>query len=431
MVSTKHSSGMKTDPSVVDPEVFRSQAYIDDPYPTLKLLRDHCPVYHDPLRDLWMLTRYDDVVNAFRDTENLSASPNGITIGAVFGPTLMEYDGEEHSKLRNIVAPEFVGLKLKALLPVISRNAMALIEKFTASQARRIAAEAAAVGEIDIVDDFATRLPLNVILDVLDLPQEAHEMFHQWYPAMMNGINGGPELRAKGVQANTEYHAYLDPLIDERSRQPGDDLLSRLSVAEVDGQRMTKEEIKSFASLILVAGAETTDKAIANLWYQLLANPEQWQAVQEDPELLDRAFTEMMRVHPPASMQMRRAIRDIPIYDQVIPKGAMVWLSIYGANRDDRVFANPDRFDIFRDDLHFGRELRSGYQQDGRASHLGFGLGKHFCVGYQLARAETVVGTRMLMEVIRNPRFKPGSNPQPIAIRLEPWTLPLQFDLAS
>lgn len=415
---------------VIDPAIFRSAEYAANPYPTLKLLRDHYPVYHNPVMGQWMITRYEDVVNAFRDNVNFSASPNGDHIGAVFGPTLMEYDGEEHAKLRNIVAPEFVGLKLKALLPTITRNAMALIEKFTEKHARRIAAEAADVGEIDIVDDFATRLPLNVILDVLDLPQEAHEMFHRWYPAMMNGINGGPDLRIKGKAANAEYHAYLDPLIEARSRDPGDDLLSRLVVAEVDGQRMTREEIKSFASLILVAGAETTDKAIANLWYQLLANPGQWAAVQADPELLDRAFTEMMRVHGPAGAQTRRAVRDVPMHGEVIPAGAYVHLSLYGANRDERVFRDPDRFDLFREDLHFGRELRSGYLQDGRASHVGFGLGAHFCVGYQLARAESVIGTRMLMQVIRNPRFKPGSNPQPIAIRVEPWHLPLVFDVA-
>ena len=420
---------MATSRPEIDPGIFTSPKYAADPYPTLKLLRDHYPVYEIPQMGIWMISRYEDVVNAFKDTENFSASPNGLSIGAVFGPTLMEYDGQEHTKLRNIVAPEFVGLKLKALLPVVTRNTMALIEKFTATQAQRIAASAAESGEIDIVDDFATRLPLNVILDVLDLPQEAHEMFHQWYPAMMNGINGGPELRARGVAANAEYHAYLDPLIDARATNPGDDLLSRLAVAEVDGQRMTKEEIKSFASLILVAGAETTDKAIANLWYQLLANPEQWQAVQQDPELLERAFTEMMRIHPPAAGQMRRAIRDVPMYDQVIPAGALVSLSIYGGNRDDRVFRDPDRFDLLREDLYFGKELRSGYHQDGKASHLGFGLGKHFCVGYQLARAETVIGTRKLMEVIKNPRFKPGTHPTPIAIRVEPWSLPLQFDL--
>jgi pulcherriminic acid synthase len=107
-----------------------------------------------------------------------------------------------------------------------------------------------------------------------------------------------------------------------------------------------------------------------------------------------------------------------------------VQLSIYGGNHDERVFAHPDQFDLFRDDLYFGRDLRSGHHADGTASHLGFGLGKHFCVGYQLARAETVIGTRMLMEVIRNPRFKPGSHPTPIAIRIEPWKLPLEFDAA-
>lgn len=414
----------------IDPGVFMSAEYAANPYPTLKLLRDHYPVYYNPLFKQWMLTRYDDVVSTFRDNANFSASPNGDHIGAVFGPTLMEYDGEEHAKLRNIVAPEFVGLKLKALLPTIQRNTMVLIERFTEKHARRIAERAADAGEIDIVDDFATRLPLNVILDVLDLPQEAHELFHQWYPAMMNGISGGPELRIKGKQANAEYHAYLDPLIDARSRNPGNDLLSRLVLAQVDGQRMTKEEIKSFASLILVAGAETTDKAIANLWYQLLANPSQWEAVQADPELLDRAFTEMMRIHGPAGAQTRRALRDVTLHGEVIPAGAYVHLSLYGANRDERVFKDPDRFDLFRDDLYFGRELRSGYHQDGRASHTGFGLGAHFCVGYQLARAETVIGTKMLMEVIRNPRFKPGSDPQPIAIRIEPWHLPLVFDVA-
>ena len=414
----------------IDPDVFQSPEYAANPYPVLKILRDHYPVWRNPRTGIWMITRYDDVVQAFADNRNYSASPNGESIGGVFGPTLMEYDGDDHTKLRNIVAPQFVGMQLKELLPVVSRNAMALVQKFTEKHAREIAASAAARGEIDIVDDFATRLPLNVILDVLNLPQEAHQMFHQWYPAMMNGINGGAELRRLGVKANAEYHAYLDPLIDERSLNPGDDLLSRLAVARVNNQRMSKQEIKSFASLILVAGAETTDKAIANLWYQLLANPDQWQAVRDNPDLLEPAFTEMMRVHPPAAAQMRKTINDVSLHGETIPAGSYVSLSIYGANRDERVFKDPDQFNIFREDLHLGREMRGGYRQNGRSGHLGFGLGKHFCAGYQLARAETVIGTRLLMQVIHNPRFKPGSQPTPIAIRIEPWHLPLEFDAA-
>jgi pulcherriminic acid synthase len=247
---------------------------------------------------------------------------------------------------------------------------------------------------------------------------------------MMNGISGGPNLRIAGQKANAEYHNYLDPLIKERSLNPGDDLLSRLSVTEVDGKRMTPAEIKSFASLILVAGAETTDKAIANLWYQLLAHPDQWKAVQGDPELLDRAFTEMMRIHGPASAQTRKTIKDVNLHGVTIPAGEYVHLSLYGANRDERVFKDPDTFNLFRDDLYFSKELRSGYFKDGAAGHLGFGLGPHFCVGYQLARAETVIGTKLLMKVVKNPRFKPGSNPQPIGIRVEPWHLHLEFDAA-
>ena len=152
--------------------------------------------------------------------------------------------------------------------------------------------------------------------------------------------------------------------------------------------------------------------------------------MQGDPELLDRAFTEMMRIHGPAGAQTRKTIKDVNLHGVTIPAGEYVHLSLYGANRDERVFKDPDTFNLFRDDLYFSKELRSGYFKDGAAGHLGFGLGPHFCVGYQLARAETVIGTKLLMEVVKNPRFKPGSNPQPIAIRVEPWHLHLEFDAA-
>jgi cytochrome P450 len=113
----------------IDSSTFLSKEYSDNPYPTLKLLRDQQPVYYNPLIKQWMVTRYEDVMNIFADTENFSASPNGDHIGAVFGPTLMEFDGEEHRKLRGVVAPEFVGMKLQSLLPIVQRNAMALVQK--------------------------------------------------------------------------------------------------------------------------------------------------------------------------------------------------------------------------------------------------------------------------------------------------------------
>ena len=157
--------------TIFDSNTFFTREYADNPYPTLKLLRDNQPVYYNDVTKQWMVTRYEDVRKIFSDTENFSASPNGDHIGEVFGPTLMEYDGEDHRALRGVVAPEFVGLKLRSLLPIVQKNAMALVQKFTEKQARLIAKKASVIGEIDVVDDFATRLPLNVILDVIELPQ--------------------------------------------------------------------------------------------------------------------------------------------------------------------------------------------------------------------------------------------------------------------
>ena len=222
-----------------------TRVHMENPYPLLKVLRDEHPVWQNPRTGAWLITRYDDVVNTFKDIDNFSASPNADGIGAVFGSTLMEYDGEKHNRLRNIVAPEFVGRKFEKLMPIIERNTQALIERYAAKHAQALATSAHEKGEIDLVDEFATRLPLNVILDVLGLPKEAHELFHRWYPAMMNGIGGGPELRQLGIAANGEFHDYLDPLISARSVAPGDDLISQLCIAEVDGHRMTPQEIKS------------------------------------------------------------------------------------------------------------------------------------------------------------------------------------------
>jgi pulcherriminic acid synthase len=389
-----------------------TREYWRNPYPVLKVLRDHYPIYHDPIRNVWYITRYDDVVEAFKDNEHFSNRIFKTFMGVVFGPTIMELDGEEHSRRRNIVAPEFAGKKLEAMLPIIERNTAALIAKFTEKNARKLAEGFADRGEVDLIDEFSTRLPVNVILDVLGLPQSDHDLFHEWYPAMMDGLTGNAQQREYGIYCNQQFHAYIDGLVDERSVNPGDDLISKLCVAEVDGHRMSKEDIKAFSSLLLVAGGETTDKAIANTWYHLLTNLEQFHEVERDPELFDRAFTEMMRITPPAGGQPRECVKDYAKHGTTIPAGAEVQLSIFGANHDERVFKDPDRFDIFRDDLYFGKELRAGYHEGGKASHLGFGLGKHFCVGYQLARAETVIGSKMLLQAMKNPRIKPGSNPQ-------------------
>jgi pulcherriminic acid synthase len=165
-----------------------------------------------------------------------------------------------------------------------------------------------------------------------------------------------------------------------------------------------------------VAGGETTDRGLATFLYVLLRHPDVLEAVTRDPELLDPAFSEFMRRDGVVVWEDRELTRDVEWYGQVVPAGAIVRVGITSANNDESVFGDPRRFDIERDDLHLGKEHRAGIRSEGLAGHLGFGLGKHFCIGYQLARAEILTGTRRLLEVLAHPRIAEDAAPH-LAIR--------------
>ena len=413
-----------------DPSLLEGEAFRLDPFPALRRLRDEHPVYEDPRDGTWWITRYDDVVAGFQDHDAFSSRIFEQSHTAVFGPSLTAMDGDEHTKKRAIIAPEFVGRKLDAFLPVIEANVRALIGRFTEEAARQLIEGFIERGEVDLVDQFTTRLPVNVIVDMLGLPQSDHDRFHHWYPTFLAGLGPDPALRKAGVEANSEFHEYLEPFVQERLREPGEDLISKLCHAEVAGERLTVHDIKAFTSLLLTAGGETTDKAIANLWWLLLNHPEQFAAVQRDPSLLDQAFTETMRHCGPVGGEVRLMLKDATVCGITIPAGAVAHLSIHAANHDERLFADPEAFNIAREDLYFGKETRVGYREGGRASHLGFGLGKHFCVGYQLARTEAIIGSQLILEAIKDVRFKPGRNPtmgQGVSMR-SVKSLEIEFD---
>lgn len=395
-----------------DPRLLEGEAFRLDPYPALRRLRDEHPVWRNPRDGVWWITRYEDVVAGFLDHDTFSSSIMEQSHSAVFGPSLTAMDGEEHTRKRAIVAPEFVGRKLDAFLPVVERNVRELVARFTEKAARELADGLAAKREGDLVSEFSARLPVNVIVDMLALPRSDHDRFRRWYPTFLAGLSPDPALRRAGIAANREFHEYLEPFVRERRRRPGDDLISRLCAAEVDGERLSPHDVKSFTSLLLTAGGETTDKAIANLWWLLLNHPGQFAGVRRDHGLLDRAFTETMRHSGPVGGEPRLTLRATTVRGAAIPAGAVAHLSMHSANHDERVFAEPERFDVFREDLYFGKETRVGHREGGRASHLGFGLGKHFCVGYQLARAEAVIGSRALLEALGDVRIKPGRNPR-------------------
>jgi cytochrome P450 len=386
----------------IDPREFDQAEFQRNPFPLYKRLRDDHPAYHDRFHNRWIISRYWDVVAAFQDNDGYDRAaykPGGLyEFGSehVFGPNILEYgNSPQHRFLRNVVAGQFVGNRLDAFVPIIEKIAQELIDGFVAS------------GEVELVEQFTHQFPIRVISNMLGLPRQDEDLFVGWYQALIAGLGFGGIHLARGIAARNEMWAYLTPLIEERRARPGDDLLSRIVGAELDGVRMTNEEIKGFVALLLAAGGDTTDKAIANMWFHMLyTRPDQLEDVKRDPALWSNVFTEMMRFDPVVHMQFRRTTREIALHGKVIPEHASVTLYLGAGNRDERVFANPDTFDIHRDDLHMGRENRSGRYLDGKPGHLGFGIGQHFCMGYAMARQEAVIACTRLAEALRNPRPK-------------------------
>ena len=392
---------MSTDIAVpVDPREFDSPEFQRDPFPVYKRLRDNEPIYHDRFHNRWVLTRYEDVDAAFQDNESFDRavySPDGpYEFGSshVFGPNILEYgNSDRHRWLRNIVANQFVGKGLTEFIPVIEQIASELIDRVADDK------------RIELVDAVSTQFPIRVISNMLGLPREDEDTFVEWYQALIAGLGFGGEHLARGIAARNEMWAYLDPLIDDRRRTSHDDLLGRIVEAELDGVRMSDDEVKGFIALLLAAGGDTTDKAIANMWFHMLyTRPDQFEDVKRDPALWENVFAEMMRFDAVVHIQTRYTTREVPMRGKVIPERAQVRLYLGAGNRDERVFADPDTFDIHRADMHMGRENRSGRYRSQLPGHLGFGIGQHFCMGYVMARQEAVIASAKLLEMMGDPR---------------------------
>jgi cytochrome P450 len=314
----------------------------------------------------FIISRYEDVSRAFRDQVFTTANYDW-QLEPVHGKTILQLSGREHALRRALAAPAFRGSELQAkFLPVIENNARELIDTFRGA------------GRADLVADFATHFPINVIVDMLGLDKAEHARFHRWYTsiiAFLGNLSQNPEVTAAGLQTQKEFAAYMIPIIQERRAHPGEDLLSGLCEAEIDGVRMSDEDIKAFCSLLLAAGGETTDKAIASVFANLLQHPSQLEAVREDRSLIARALAETLRYTPPVHMIMRQPAADIVLEGGTIPAGSTVTCLIGAANRDGRHFAEAEQFNIFRDDLDSVNAFSAA------ANHLAFALGRHFCVG--------------------------------------------------
>ena len=215
------------------------------------------------------------------------------------------------------------------------------------------------------------------------------------------------------------------PIIRERRTSDGEDLISRLCRAEVDGHQMSDEEIKAFISLLLVAGGETTDKAIASMVRNLIDHPDQMRAVREDRGLVNNVIAETLRHSGPVHMIMRQTEEDIELHGTPIPKGATCIIMLASANRDDRKFKDPDQFDIFRDDLDVAKAF------SGAANHVQFILGRHFCVGSLLAQTEMTIALNLILDHMHDLRYQEGFEPREAGLYTRSVTeLLVEFDPA-
>ncbi|MFF8959914.1 cytochrome P450 [Streptomyces sp. NPDC014894] len=396
-------------PDILSPE------FAENPYPVYRAMRESAPLlWHEPTQS-YLISRYEDVERAFKDKESLYTTDNyDWQIEPVHGKTILQLSGREHAVRRALVAPAFRGADLREkFIPVIERNADELIDAFRHT------------GETDLVHSFATRFPVNVIAEMLGLDKADHARFHGWYTtviAFLGNLAGDPEVAAAGERTRVEFAEYMIPIIRERRDSLGDDLLSTLCAAEVDGVRMSDEDIKAFCSLLLAAGGETTDKAIAGIFANLLAHPEQLAAVREDRSLIDRAFAETLRHTPPVHMIMRQTAADVTVSGGTIPAGSTVTCLIGSANRDPERYRAPDTFDIFRDDLTAATAFSAA------ADHLAFALGRHFCVGALLAKAEVEIGVGRLLDAMPDLRLADGFEPTEQGVFTRgPASLPVRF----
>ena len=398
---------------LIDPRIFDSGEFGRNPYPYYKIMRDHYPVFHDELHNCYFVTRYEDITKCYFDEIGFNTIPKGSSSG-VLGNTQLELSGIEHRRRRNIYGRHLVGAALTKRLHALDAIAKELIsEWWLPENPKEIQIdEDKGVVTLELGKAFANEFPISVVAEVLGIPQEARQQFTWWYDAMMSGL-GGSETHHEGLEARQDLEDYVEDLVedkrgnptylhDEQGNQICMDIISELCNSEIDGDVMSTEEITSFIALVVGGGGETTRGAIMNLWYLLLQHKDQYHAVQTNADLWDTAFHEMLRHSTSIGGQPRHNTSEIVMHGITIPAGSLIHMVDVSANHDERVFSNPEEFNIFREDLYSGKILRSGHDKEGKCSHMAFGVGPHLCPGAWISHQETVIGSRILETAFKN-----------------------------
>jgi cytochrome P450 len=348
----------------------------EDPYPFYAYLRCHAPVYQVPALGCWAISRYADVVRVLKDPETFSSASLTTAMGdlnAIPGvPYMISSDPPVHTRLRRLVNRAF------------TPRAVTEMETRIREIARQLIADLDGQEIFDLVTELSTPLPIIVIAEMLGIEPERRREFKRWsddLTAVTSGAVMGKE-RDRITRSMAELVACLSEAVERRRVDPGSDLITGLVRAEEENQALTVKEILAMTLLLLIAGNETTTNLISNAVMALLRHPGEMAKLRARPDLVPNAIEETLRYDGPVQMIFRQTTREAEIAGTAIPAAAFV-MPLYGsANHDERVFADPERFDITRD----GGE------------HIAFGLGIHYCLGANLARLE---GRIVLEEILK------------------------------
>jgi cytochrome P450 len=359
-----------------------------NPFPVFAMLRATSPVVHVEAFDMWLVLDFDGVKRALSDHDSFSSDLAHAGSGNP-GEWFIFFDPPRHTKLRALITKAFVPRVIANLEPRIRTWSRELLDR------------ALEASEVDLATQYSVPLPMRVIAELLGVPAEDWPRYKRWSDGILAIANTftHDDQAAKTIAefraVTAEMRAALPGMLAAARSGNQTDLLSRLVAAELDGERLTEEDILGFLQLLLVAGQETTANLINNAVLCLIDNPDQLARLRANPELLPTAIEEVLRFRSPVQWIPRATKRDVEMHGHVIPAGKLVLPMIGSANRDPQQVAQADRFDIARDPN----------------PHLAFGHGIHSCLGAPLARLEAHIALTDFLERVEH--FELASD--------EPW----------
>jgi pimeloyl-[acyl-carrier protein] synthase len=372
---------------LLDPEV------LADPYPLYQRLRTEDPVHWDPFLHAWVVTRYDDVVRVLLDFSALrTPTPQqladmGLTnlgpIAQLMVKLMLFMEGGAHTRLRGLCSRAFTPARVEALRAHIQEIANRLLDA------------AIPRGEIELIADFAAPFPAIVTAELLGVPTDDHRQLKMWsadFAEMLGNFQHNPDRTGRVLKTVTEMTTYFHDAIREQRVRPREGLVQSLLNAEVDGDRLSDDEVVASLIVTMVGGQETTMNLIGNGILTLLHNPEAAEELRKDPSMIGSAVEELLRYESPSQHTARLAHNDVELCGKLIRKRQAVYAVMGAANRDPARFPDPDRLDIHRTDNR----------------HVAFGFGAHFCFGAPLARMEGQIAFATILRRLKNLQLQPG-----------------------